>query len=169
MPSGAPGQPGVQAPSRDPGISGRGFPSFGEAKGLQGLEDAAFWGVILPMLTTHIWNQEKEGSPFPRRPPWRKGGGPSGSSRSAQAAVWWVPGVRVAGLLSGLLADSPLPLGRFYSTASLGSPCVPTLRLPLGVRKGLAEHRALYRVRLHFLKIYLTTHPTVCTTCQTLF
>lgn len=117
MPSGAPGQPGVQAPSRDPGISGRGFPSFGEAKGLQGLEDAAFRGVILPMLTTHIWNQEKEGSPFPRRPPWRKEGARVAAA-GARAVVWWVPGVRVAGLLSGLLADSPLPLGRFYSTAS---------------------------------------------------
>lgn len=108
---GAPGQPGVQAPSRDPGISGRGFPSFGEAKGLQGLEDAAFRGVILPMLTTHIWNQEKEGSPFPRRPPWRKGGGPSGSSRSAGGGVVGArgPGGRFAQRAAG---GPPTPLGQ---------------------------------------------------------
>lgn len=114
------------------------------------------------MLTTHIWNQEKEGSPFPRRPPWRKGGGPSGSSRSAGGGVVGArgPGGRSAQRAAGGL---PTPLGQILLH------CVPTLRLPLGVRKGLAGHRALYRVRLHFLKIYLTTHPTVCTTCQTLF
>lgn len=88
-------------------------------------------------------------------PEWQQQERPGGGVVGARG-----PGGRSAQRAAG---GPPAPLGQILLH------CVPTLRLPLGVRKGLAGHRALCRVRLHFLKIYLTTHPTVCTTCQTLF